>query len=616
MAIRLTKTSKILFAIGIVVLSVALGFLIWRVNQPTQLDPTDSDAFECSDRCYPHNTLKVCTGVGGCRVGNADGTCSGGWDSVTADDNSKWCCDPCKSTATPVKCTFYPNDFKAGQPSCGNKTKDCKAGYYKCDSAGYCVPCNPVDKGDIFTNTTDCQDKADKANGAFGAQCPPGGYRWECKAVYNPDGYILTSNNCLKDQEPIKVDCGLTLEPTSYPFNKANTDGSKIGPFTEDGKLVFFFKNLLDNNAAYRPKITFKVVSTDSSRNNQTYVYKPTAGEERKETTFAVKKGEYLLLTDSNDDYDQGSPECAPTTNNPKYKSFGWIAPSGGSCGSGLQGPPTNGTRTAYDKVDISSFRNNALKQGYKQLPKGEQCWADWREWVGDYDFNDYFLMVSYVTDAPTPTPNISISKAVVEQCIDENTANPKAELTYTITVKNTGGSAGDIDEIEDILDSKVLESFIQKETITKPGVYSDGKITWSGKKNIPANGSAIYTYKLLIDKENFGTYSNTVSLQEAFFCPVGQICAQVMPPLIYASAEIVADCVITETPETPVTPTEGTVPQTGIFDSTASRIVAGFVLLTFGAVIYNLPNSTFTVYKKGKSYKYRDRFEKRVANR
>lgn len=607
MAIRLTKTSKILFAIGIVVLSVALGFLIWRVNQPTQLDPTDSDAFECSDGCYPHNTLKVCTGVGGCRVGNADGTCSGGWDSVTAGDNSKWCCDPCESTATPVACTFYPNDFKAGKPSCGNSPPDtnCKAGYYKCDSAGYCLPCNPVDKGDIFTNVTDCQAEANKANGAYGAQCPPGGYRWECKAVYNPDGYVLSSNNCLKDREPV-VDCGLTLEPTSYPFNKANTDGSKIGPFTEDGKLVFFFKNLLDNNAAYRPKITFKVVSTDSSRNNQTYVYKPTAGEERKETTFAVKKGEYLLLTDSNDDYDQGSPECAPTTNNPKYKSFGWIAPSGGSCGSGLQGPPTNGTRTPYEKVSISSFRSNALTQGYKQLPKGEQCWADWREWVGDYDFNDYFLMVSYVTDAPTQTANMSVSKVAVESCTGEDTENPIANLTYSVTVTNSGGAAGTVSKVEDVLDSKVKAGSVS--AISDSGQYSDGKITWNfvPAESIGAGGKKVLTYKVAVDKANFGSYQNSVSVVTS-------------QGTVTAEATIVADCVITETPdtpETPVTPTEGTVPQTGIFDSTASRIVAGFVLLTFGAVIYNLPNSTFTVYKKGKSYKYRDRFEKRVANR
>ncbi|MDY0097362.1 MAG: hypothetical protein RBS01_03375, partial [Candidatus Dojkabacteria bacterium] len=44
MALRLTKTSKIVFAISIVVLSIALGYLVWRVNQEDRLDPSDSDA--------------------------------------------------------------------------------------------------------------------------------------------------------------------------------------------------------------------------------------------------------------------------------------------------------------------------------------------------------------------------------------------------------------------------------------------------------------------------------------------------------------------------------------------------------------------------------------------
>lgn len=560
MAIRLTKTSKILFAIGIVVLSVALGFLIWRVNQPEQLDPGDSDAAggECEEGAtwYPADSTvdNYCiddkwekTFPAGCYV---KGSCQGGIGWISKAPKSVVAC-----YTTEAECK---EAFKVQIAKCNETGKH-----------GYCA----------------------SGNCDFSKTGKYSGWIYQCSETPAP--------------KPA-VDCGLTLEPTSYPFNKANTDGSKIGPFTEDGKLVFFFKNLLDNNAAYRPKITFKVVSTDSSRNNQTYVYKPTAGEERKETTFAVKKGEYLLLTDSNDDYDQGSPECAPTTNNPKYKSFGWIAPSGGSCGSGLQGPPTNGTRTAYEKVSISSFRSNALTQGYKQLPKGEQCWADWREWVGDYDFNDYFLMVSYVTDAPTQTANMSVSKVAVESCTGEDTENPIANLTYSVTVTNSGGAAGTVSKVEDVLDSKVKAGSVS--AISDSGQYSDGKITWNfvPAESIGAGGKKVLTYKVAVDKANFGSYQNSVSVVTS-------------QGTVTAEATIVADCVITETPdtpETPVTPTEGTVPQTGIFDSTASRIVAGFVLLTFGAVIYNLPNSTFTVYKKGKSYKYRDRFEKRVANR
>ena len=608
MAIRLTKTSKILFAIGIIVLSVALGFLIWRVNQEAQLDPGDSDASQCADGCYDNQHKDGCVGINGCDFATG-GSCPSGYELITSkvDDRTQMCCHICTSTAAPVKCELYPN----GVPN--NKYKASgvpitQPGYYECDSAGYCIPCTPT-TSETIQEWQECQDEADGLNGNLVSYCPAGEYKWSCQQLADGSGYILKQIPCVdtSDGEEPTVDCSYDLEPTTYSFNKANTDSSKIGPFTEDGKLVLFFKNLLpDNNAAYRPQVTFKVVSSDSSRNNQTHVYTPTSSEERKETTFAVKKGEYLLLTDSDDKYDQGSPECAPTTNNPKYKSFGWIAPSSGLCGSGLLGPPTNGTRTAYDKVNISSFRSTALTQGYKQLPKGEQCWADWREWAGDYDFNDYFLMVSYVTDTPTQTANMSVTKVAVESCTGEDTENPIAQLTYSVTITNSGGAAGTVSKVEDVLDSKVKAGSVS--AISGTGQYSDGKITWNfvPAESISAGGTKVLTYKVAVDKADFGSYQNLVSVVTS----QGTVTDQ---------ATITADCIITETPEepeTPVTPTEGTVPQTGLFDSTASRIVAGFVLLTFGAVIYNLPNSTFTMHSKGKSYKYRDRFEKRVANR
>jgi hypothetical protein len=41
---RLNRGGKIIFAVVITILSVALGYLIWRVNQVDQLDPGDSDA--------------------------------------------------------------------------------------------------------------------------------------------------------------------------------------------------------------------------------------------------------------------------------------------------------------------------------------------------------------------------------------------------------------------------------------------------------------------------------------------------------------------------------------------------------------------------------------------
>jgi uncharacterized repeat protein (TIGR01451 family) len=202
------------------------------------------------------------------------------------------------------------------------------------------------------------------------------------------------------------------------------------------------------------------------------------------------------------------------------------------------------------------------------------------------------------VLDIPT-NPDWSITMSVVEQCIDEGTTDPKSELTYTITVKNTGDGAGTISKIEDVLDSKVIDSFVQASTITSPGAYSAGKIIWNYPTplSIAAGASKVFTYKLEIDKDHFDTYSNTVTLT-----PVGSETVQ-------AAANITADCEITEVPVP-----EGEVPQTGVFDTTLGRIVAGFTLILFGVVVYNVPNG---ILRKGEnSYKYRERFEKKVANR
>ncbi len=206
-------------------------------------------------------------------------------------------------------------------------------------------------------------------------------------------------------------------------------------------------------------------------------------------------------------------------------------------------------------------------------------------------------LTTSFTVLPQQTNPNWNITKSVVEQCVEEGTANPKSELTYTITVKNTGDGAGTISKIEDVLDSKVIDSFVQTTTITSPGIYSAGKITWTYATplSMAAGETKVFTYKLVVDKEHFDTYSNTVTLT-----PVGS-------SAVVAAANITADCEITE--PTP----DGEVPQTGIFDTTVGRIVAGFTLILFGVVVYNVPNG---IFKKRESYKYRERFEKKVANR
>ncbi|MGI6423429.1 MAG: hypothetical protein ACOX0X_02350 [Candidatus Dojkabacteria bacterium] len=592
MAIRLNKTTKIILAIVILILSVALGYLIWRINQPERLDPTDSDAAypTCPGGCNWNVGLQECIGGRGCVSVSSTGCPSG------LVLKGHVCCEECTSNEPPGECVYYP---ERKVPNCPN----CAKGYYSC-SKGVCQPCQPDAEG----LTLDvCRSRADSRNGVTVPElCKKSLSYWGCsQRKDNPELYDLIQIPC-KDEPPSEPDCGEDLEPKSFAFNKANTDASKIGPFPEDGKVVFFFKSLLPDVAGggpYRPKISFKVVSTDSTRNGQTYVYTPSADEERKETIFAIKEGEYLLLTDSDDNNNQGSPECAPTENNPKYKSFGWIAPSGGLCGSGLLGPPTEGNRVPYDKPSIAAFRSKSVSQGYKELPKGEQCWADWREWPGDYDFNDYFLMVSYVTEPKSLlTADISVEKSAIESCINEETENPEAELAYSITITNKGGVAGTVSKVVDTLDSKVVAGSVS--SISDSGSYSEGKITWNFTPalSLDANGGKkVLTYKVKVAKENFGEYKNVVVVTTS----TGEVTAEY---------SIVADCIIT-TPDTPDKPGEK-VPQTGLFDLVLSRIAAGVILVIFGVFVYNIPNTVFTFHyrKKKISYKYREKFEKRMT--
>jgi hypothetical protein len=198
------------------------------------------------------------------------------------------------------------------------------------------------------------------------------------------------------------------------------------------------------------------------------------------------------------------------------------------------------------------------------------------------------------------------------------------------------------ITKVKDVLDPKILAAGIVPTVITSPGAYSNGNIVWKYDTTnlvIGPGKSEVLTYKVAIDKNHFGTYTNTVTMTRSTgvtseatatiladcelatplatcgngILDAGESCELGNPTgssCIWDSCnKTLCVCVNPSTPE-PV------VPQTGIFDSTLGRIGVGLALLIVGGVVYTIPNRMLIVNKRENTYKYRGRFEKRVANR
>lgn len=525
MAIKLTKTSKIIFAVVITVLSVSLGFLIWRVNQPEDLGPEPGEAGQsqngsCWACCLPSefkydaNGNKYCPGgsLCGCSVRCGDGVTI----RKRCGDSDDEACTNCYHAAPGDDDPVGGVECNIGS-QCNNKCYWPEVSY--CTGEGKCI-CKSGDDNR-------CEDESPK--------CTP-----SCPTGYEP----CNGGNCGADTQT--AECSARCDGCNNLYYSKITC-KKVQTNTCDGGS---WVTKPSGNINYETDVSFSAKAKDS--------------DGIKKSSIVVKKGSSTL------------PVC-----------------------------------TTGQSVDCISLVETAtettisgkLSTASKRLAPGNytvnMSWKDNK----DAGSATCALSTTFTVLPQQTNPNWNITKSVVEQCIDEGTENPKSELAYTITIRNTGDGAGTISKVEDVLDSKVIDGFVQTSTITSPGTYAARKIVWNyvTPLSIAAGGSKVLTYKLVIDKDNFDTYSNTVTLT-----PVGSATVQ-------AAANITADCEIAP-PEEPEEPDIPEVPQTGIFDNTLGRIVVGFGLIVLGAAIYNVPNGMFK--NRGEQYKYRNRFEKRVANR
>lgn len=252
----------------------------------------------------------------------------------------------------------------------------------------------------------------------------------------------------------------------------------------------------------------------------------------------------------------------------------------------------TSGTTTNISETLSSA--NNCLAAGSYTLN------MSWKDKKGATSTN-CALSTTFTVQAEQTNPNWSITKGVVEKCVDENTTNPTSQLTYTITVKNTGTAEGTITKIVDTLDTKVKSTEITN--ISKGGTYASGNITWtlsSTEKVFAINQEKVYTYVVTIPKTEFGEYKNVVTAYPS------------TGDNITANADIKADCTVA--------------PQTGLFDTTLSKIVLGVALIMIGATFSHISTGFVNVYTWGKKLRTsiadmkeeqrKKNFEKKVVKR
>ena len=208
----------------------------------------------------------------------------------------------------------------------------------------------------------------------------------------------------------------------------------------------------------------------------------------------------------------------------------------------------TNETATSVDFSE-SSTTTNCLPVGTYTLD------LSWKDKKGASSTN-CALTTTFSILAEEQNPDWEITKTAAEQCIESG----DAQIIYTIKIKNTGTGAGSISKMVDTLDSKVLASYITG-TISYGGLFGSGNITWESAgfvETFAPGEEKTATYTLVIPNTAFGSYTNTVTA----YPTEGENFSD--------NVTVTVDC-------------EPDIPQTGLFDSTVAKIVAGIVLLLLG---------------------------------
>ena len=560
MNLKLTKKGKIVIFVilGLIVLGSG-GFLLWRVLQEDTVAPEDSAA-KCGGEdeppcgvagCYSGHTLKDWGATNDCN-GNelTDGGCycsnNGCWGKSQACRCNPGGCDSDDCRAT--KACEYPG--AAYKDDIDVNTCICVPWYQQKDRASgiagrYCAAdpfCFPPEcpSGEVSCGVSG--DGEDKTGCTQRGQCES-----HCVGCGN---LSIVYRYCKPEDQPPVNTCegGSWLDkPTGqYPY------GTELNPITVrttdvDG-LGTVTVNVNGNDVPTCGQIVGATCYIKENKDIKIYL---SPGQQY------IGAGNYSLIVTWKDGKEIGGDNCTLST------SF-----------------------TILEQEEPDPYCGDGI------LTEGEQCELG--------DPTGYSCLWSECNQTTcicpeTENPDWNISKTGVGECIVQN-QQTYAKGTYTITVTNVGEGEGSIDKIEDQLDSKVLETYINE--ISNSGIYGSGIITWDleGEDEIFSPGESLQlTYYILVPKEDFGIYENTVTA----YPTEGDNFSD--------DEDIDLQCDIPEEGEE--------VPQTGLFDSVLSKIILGIVMIMIGVNWNNIHKLNYTV-KEFISDRRIKNFENRVSGK
>ena len=596
--IRLTKKAIVLITVFLVLLiGGGAGYLIWTVNnQSKQVAPENSSAggetVDCSRCSYEtwdwdacdSKKLKVCK-IDGSIVYKCNyctqtsGACPDGKPKFQED--LLHCCD---GTITRITVRKNCQDLKQSdiekekQSACASHN-----GYKNCSGTCWCKSFNSACGVDC-TFAPGTQEQVDEAARAhcgekYMAFCEvsgtkatirikPAGACWDKRDICkNPTAYVP----CKKTN---KCDTGGIDTPVA---NTSVTKGQvlKISGWAADSDGIdpnsIVVK--IDNTAVGKATVTGKA-SGHSEANAVAWSYNWTVtadpGTHSVTVSWTDKKGvgganctatrSFIVKPATNNVCDTGGIDTPANNTNVQVGDVmhinGWAADSDGIDPNSIE-ISVDGQVIGHATVSGPASGHseaNAVAWSYDWTVAGDpgshNLVASWRDALGNVGAGctatRTFNIISSV---------VTISKTASYVC---STDAKSAKVTYVITLTNYTEQSVTVKSVIDTLDNHMPVNWIDRSSISpSTGVVTDNGIEWQlGNASLASGASRTFSYVVNIPNTSFGTFTNSVK-------------ATLTNSSVNAYKTISVVCN----------------PNTGLFDSTERKLVAGVILIIMGTL-------------------------------